>query len=228
MKHIIIGDLHGKDYWQEINIENYDKVVFLGDYVDSFTASNTVIYENLENIINLKKRNPDKMVLLLGNHDIQYLYFPSYQCSGFRPTMQAELTSLFNDNKDLFQIAYQKGNYIFSHAGITNSWYQEFLRIPILQKIKDENDTLADLLNKVNQTGQRYILHAAGYFRGGEGNGGITWADKKETTTDMLKGYHQVVGHTVVHAVETLQYTDRSITYIDVLDTVIYFHELDC
>lgn len=86
---------------------------------------------------------------------------------------------------------------------------------------------MADLLNKADQTGHRYILHAAGHFRGGEGNGGITWADKKETTTDMLKGYHQVVGHTVVKAVEALQYADRSVTYIDVLDSITYFHELD-
>lgn len=212
MKHIIIGDLHGKDCWREINIKNYDKVVFLGDYVDSFTISDLAIYENLKNIIRLKKTNPHKVVLLLGNHDIQYLYFPRYQCRGFRPTMQSQLTNLFNSNKGLFQIAYQKENHIFSHAGITNSWYHEFLRLPILEKIKDDTDTLADLLNKVDQTGQRYILHTAGYFRGGDGNGGVTWAYKKETTNE----------------VETIQYMDRSVTYIDVLDTVTYFHELDC
>jgi len=228
MKHIIIGDLHGKDCWREINIKNYDKVVFLGDYVDSFTISDLAIYENLKNIIRLKKTNPHKVVLLLGNHDIQYLYFPRYQCSGFRPTMQSQLTNLFNNNKGLFQIAYQKENHIFSHAGITNSWYNEFLRIPILETIKDGDDTIADLLNKVDQTGQRYILHTAGYFRGGDGNGGVTWADKKETTMDMLKGHHQVVGHTVIKELETIRYTDRSVTYIDVLDTVTYFHELDC
>jgi hypothetical protein len=228
MKHIIIGDLHGRDTWRQVSINKYDKVVFLGDYVDSFTISNLAIYENLKDIIHLKKRNPNKIVLLLGNHDIQYLYFPRYQCSGFRPAMQSQLTGLFNNHKDLFQIAYQKGNYLFSHAGITNSWYNDFLRLPILEKIKDKNDTLADLLNKVDQTGQRYILHTAGYFRGGEGNGGITWADKKETTMDMLKGYHQVVGHTIVDRVESVSYTDRSITYIDVLDKMSYFYEVNC
>ena len=55
-----------------INIKNYDKVVFLGDYVDSFTISNIASYENLKDIIRLKKRDPNKVVLLLGNHDIQY------------------------------------------------------------------------------------------------------------------------------------------------------------
>ena len=142
--------------------------------------------------------------------------------------MQRQLTYLFNDNRDLFQIAYQKGNHLMTHAGVTNSWYSDFSRLPILEKVKDENDSLADLLNKIDQTGQRYILHTAGYFRGGDGNGGVTWADKKETTTDMLKGYHQIVGHTIVENMEVVQYTDRSVTYIDVLDKMNYFHELEC
>ncbi|TCC96982.1 hypothetical protein [Pedobacter hiemivivus] len=115
----------------------------------------------------------------------------------------------------------------FSHAGVTNAWYSDFLRLPILNEIRDKKDTLADLFNKVDQTGQRYLLHAAGYARGGYDNDGIIWADKKETMTDMLKGYHLVVGHTVVPQLESIQYTDRSVTYIDVLDKITYFHELD-
>jgi hypothetical protein len=63
-----------------------------------------------------------------------------------------QLTALFNNNKDCFQVAYQKGDYIFTHAGIINAWYSDFLRLPILEKIRDEKDILADLLNKVNQT----------------------------------------------------------------------------
>lgn len=106
MKHIIIGDLHGKDCWQEINIENYNKVVFLGDYVDSFTASNTAIYENLENIINLKKETRIKWFYYWETMTSNTFIFPNTNAVGFRPTMQAELTNLFNDNKDLFQIAY--------------------------------------------------------------------------------------------------------------------------
>jgi UDP-2,3-diacylglucosamine pyrophosphatase LpxH len=229
MKHIIIGDLHGKDCWRTINIKKYDKVVFIGDYTDAWTLSDLAIYQNLQNIIKLKKRNWDKVVLLLGNHDIQYLYFPRFQCSGFRPTMQMQLTALFKNNKDCFQVAYQKGDHIFTHAGITNAWYNAFLRIPILETIRDEKDTLADLLNKVDQTSMQYLLHATGHVRGGKDNGGITWADRKETATDMLKGFHQVVGHTVVDEIHTITLAGRSVTYIDVLDNDdTAFYELDC
>lgn len=227
MKHIIIGDIHGRDCWREVNVKNYDKVIFLGDYVDSFTLADSVIYQNLKDILALKKKYPNKIILLLGNHDIHYLYFPRYQCIGFRPSMQRQLTGLFFENKHLFKIAYQKENYILSHAGITNSWYNEFLKLTTLSDIKDEKDTLADLINKVDQTPQRYILHTAGFFRGGQGNGGVTWADIKETQIDMLKGYHQVVGHSKVEKIESIRYTDRSITYVDVLDHSTSFYEID-
>jgi predicted MPP superfamily phosphohydrolase len=87
MKHIAIGDLHGRDTWQQVNTKLYDKVIFLGDYVDSHTLSDLVILENLKKIIALKKRPPEKVVLLLGNHDAHYLHYPRFECSGFRPTM---------------------------------------------------------------------------------------------------------------------------------------------
>ncbi len=227
MKHIIIGDIHGRDTWQEINIRNYEQIVFIGDYVDSHELSDFAILENLKKIIALKKRHSDKVVLLLGNHDVHYLHFPRYQCSGFRPSMQPALTSLFNKNRDLFQMAYQHGNYIFTHAGITNSWYNELLRLPILEAIREEKDNIADLINKVENTTQRYLLYATSIYRGGYSNGGFLWADYKETSVDMLKDFHQVVGHTQVPDIHTITYSNKSVTYIDVLENQIKFHELD-
>ena len=227
MKHLIIGDLHGKDCWNEIQFNNYDKVIFLGDYVDHWTFPDEVIYKNLKNIINLKKKLSEKVELLLGNHDVQYLYYPMYLCSGFRSGMQRSLTFLFNEERGLFKTAYQRGNFLVSHAGVTNTWYKDFLALPLVQQIADEGDTVAGLVNKIEQTAKRRILHQAGSSRGGDGPGGITWADKKELSTDMLAGYHQVVGHTVVHEVEVVQQAASSATFIDVLDSFTYFHELE-
>jgi 3',5'-cyclic AMP phosphodiesterase CpdA len=227
MKHLIIGDLHGRDCWQDINTRKYDKIVFLGDYVDSFEKSDFAILENLKKIVRLKKRQPDKIILLLGNHDVQYLHFPRHQIDGFRPSMQRDLTALFNNNRALFQMAYQRGNYIFTHAGITNSWYNEFLRLPSLDALREEGDTIADLINKVEATTLRYLLYATSIYRGGYSNGGFLWADQKETAIDMLHGHHQVVGHTRVPEAQTISFSGRSVTYIDVLDHLTYFHELN-
>jgi len=227
MKHIAIGDLHGRDTWQHINTKSYDKVIFLGDYADSHTLSDLVILENLKKIIALKKRQPGKVELLLGNHDAHYLHYPRFQCSGFRPTMQRDLTTLFRKNIDLFQIAYQKDNYLFTHAGVTNNWYSEVRRLPVLLEICEQEENLAGQLNRLERTKYNGTLYDAGIERGGYGYGGPLWADLKETFTDMLHGYHQVVGHTSVEEIRTVSYTCRSMTYADVLSTREQFYEID-
>lgn len=227
MKHLIIGDLHGKDIWQEININLYDKIVFVGDYVDHWTLPDRTIRFNLENVIKLKRQYLDKIELLLGNHDVQYLHYPHYLCSGFRPAMQRSLTFLFRENADLFKVAYQKENTIISHAGITNNWFNDFKDLRLVQQIQDDKDTVADLINKTERTAHRWILHQAGSSRGGEGLGGITWADRKELIADMLDDYHQIVGHTVIPEPQIVQEAGKSATFIDVLDRMTYFHEVD-
>jgi 3',5'-cyclic AMP phosphodiesterase CpdA len=228
MKHLVIGDLHGKDCWKEVNINAYDKVVFIGDYVDHWNLPDQAISRNLLEIIDLKNKHPETVELLLGNHDVQYLHYPQFLCSGFRPQMQRLLTGIFNNNRELFKVAYQQGRHLFTHAGATNAWYSEFLKLPILEPIRDETGTPADLFNKVEQTSHRSLLHRAGKIRGGYGSGGITWADKRELVADALDGYYQVVGHTVVQDFDVHNSPGKSVTFIDVLDYQTRFYEIDC
>jgi hypothetical protein len=155
------------------------------------------------------------------------LHYPDFLCSGFRPSVQRALTFVFKENQHLFNVAYQRDNYLFTHAGVTNSWYAQFIKLPLLQQIRDEEDTVADMLNKAEQTRERWLLHQAGTSRGGYGHGGPTWADRKELIADMLEGYHQVVGHTVIHEVQVVDHGSKSATFIDVLDSYTYFHEMD-
>src|SRR5690606_31273954 len=118
-KLIAIGDLHGRSVWQKIPFDHYDIIVFLGDYVDSVQFSEKEILDNFKAVIALKKSLPNKVILLLGNHDIQYLHYPKYPCSGFNPIMQKTLTEIYIQNKNLFQVAYQMKSHLFSHAGIS-------------------------------------------------------------------------------------------------------------
>jgi predicted phosphodiesterase len=84
MKLLAIGDIHGRDVWKDINFKAFDKVVFVGDYVGSYTRSDWQVYQNLKEIFDYKKQNFDKIVLLLGNQDIQYSHFSNHRCLGFR------------------------------------------------------------------------------------------------------------------------------------------------
>lgn len=222
MRCLIIADIHGRTNWQfygdieqmlkSLDIETvYDKYIFLGDYVDSYIETDVVILNNLEKIISLKKSYPDKVVLLLGNHDLQYMFnHNQHGCSGFRIQMFPILHKLFNDNKDLFQPIYQISNYLFTHAGISTVW---------LNQIKDR--TLDESpITTVQRLWDNYDdrLFRVGWARNGSfKSGGPFWADKSESSAGILPNYHQIVGH---HPVKNAPYKLEldglsSITYVD-------------
>lgn len=230
MKIITIGDIHGRDAWNTISVEKYDRVIFLGDYTDSHVYPDSQIYQNLKDIITLKHRYPEKVVLLLGNHDIQYMHFPLYGCSGFRASMQPELSTLFNQNKDYFQLAHQENQHLFTHAGISGQWFANFSKAAgkAGTALKpDEPGRLAEALNQLHYHPrlQPYLFQVS-HFRGGTDKyGGIVWADRRETQKDYLPGFHHIVGHTPVPEITTVGDELSSITYTDVLQTRTAFYE---
>ncbi len=85
MQTVVISDLHGKDVWKKIvSKENFDKVVFLGDYFDSYDIPYDKQMENFKKIIKFKKKNKDKVVILLGNHDLHNLSELNERYSGYQ------------------------------------------------------------------------------------------------------------------------------------------------
>ncbi len=199
MKVQVIGDIHGRIKWKPLIDESCDKIIFIGDYVDSYTIDNITIKDNLLDIIEYKKRNIDLVELIIGNHDMQYIYFPEYRCAGFRPEMAPDLQMIFRDNVNLFKIAYQFEDHLFTHAGVTKNWLkwaEDKLKLYGYSNLGN----LGEALNNMNETSNRWVLNNVGYGRGGlRGDyGGPTWADKKETWFDAIPGLKQYVGHTPV------------------------------
>lgn len=229
MKFLAIGDIHGRTSWKEADIHAYDRVIFLGDYVDSPIFDDNVIYNNLNDLVTIKQQQPDKITLLIGNHDAHYLHYPHYRCSGFREWGQPRLSALFNKHRTLFQIAYQHRSHILTHAGITNKWLAR-----LLAKIGHVGDTfipghnLAELLNYIHQqsVATQSVLFDVGPKRGGHHPfGGPVWADRSETIVDYLTDYHQIVGHTPTDEFRTIGNELGSITYVDILQTRTAFYE---
>jgi len=68
-KVIFVGDTHGDLEASQKVIKNYlkpgSKIVFLGDYVDRGPYSK----ENLDFLLEIKTKNPDRVYLLQGNHE---------------------------------------------------------------------------------------------------------------------------------------------------------------
>jgi len=228
LKTISIGDIHGRACWKELDPDKYDRIIFVGDYVDSRSYTDAKILSNFKAIITLKRKHPNKVILLLGNHDMHYMYYPQFPCSRFRPQMQPKLTTLFNENKSLFQVAYQLKNVLWTHAGVSKTWYQGAFNTISEFKNQRPNCNLADILNLISESKHYKILHIVGSIRGGYvGNpGGILWADDSETQEDCLYGYHQIVGHNPVATIKNIRHRKSSITYIDCLETEVNFLEL--
>lgn len=74
MKTIVIGDIHARSIWKEILVsekfyEEECKVVFLGDYVSTHeNYSPHLQISNLIDLLEFKELNPDRIILLRGNH----------------------------------------------------------------------------------------------------------------------------------------------------------------
>lgn len=222
MKILVIGDIHGRNDWEKyVKEDNLDKIIFLGDYVDSFNKTNDEIYVNLENIILFKKNNMDKVILLIGNHDIQYmLAHPNeqnniYECSGYRPEAHFDLYDLFNRNKDIFQACYQIDKNIFSHAGITQNWFHNRFYGKIHEPIDEQINDAFKLKYEP--------LFDVGYRRGGYlKSGGIFWADKYDLINDRLNDFKQIIGHTEVNNIEIYENLMFCDTGDKMLPVIIY------
>lgn len=228
-KFIAIGDIHGRSAWKKINPDLYEKIIFVGDYVDGALPDHVVV-ENFRDIIEFKRNYEDKVVLLTGNHDIQYIFWQPgnpFQCSGYRSNLQPLLTKIFNLNPEYFQVAYQIDNFLFTHAGLSTGWYNYCETIIDEYQNKFQTKNIAETLNIIFRSKDTNILHLVSHNRRGlYPYGGITWADWNETVNNALEGYHQIVGHTRRDNIQTYTINDKTkITYIDVLSKVEDFYE---
>lgn len=229
MKILSISDIHGSDRWKDAvfgedrDVDDpflaVDHVVFLGDYVDSYTKSDEQILTNLKEIITFKLMNPTRVTLLIGNHDINYMkWIPGafHGCSGYRSSYAQTLTDLFKNNIDHFQIAAEFGKnfnrVLYTHAGLTDTWMKTYFQKYLDGKWTDIPDdaSLADKLNSMlDMDDHLRRLLMIGRRRGGISPvGGPMWAHITEfdgiaawpntdlsVEADIPLGFHQVVGH---------------------------------
>jgi hypothetical protein len=188
MKILINPDIHGRVFWKySIEHKNeFDKIIFLGDYLDAYSPDLLVNEEdNFKEIIQFKKDNLDKVILLLGNHDCSYINSKILSSSRYNPFKADIYHKLFNDNLDLFQLIYIYDKYLFSHAGVYEGWLK-MCHINLDDLINYNLDRLATPLNILD------------YRRGGYGDiGSCIWADVSDSETQpLVKEYYHIFGHT--------------------------------
>lgn len=173
MKTIVIPDVHGRRFWEDALNQTYDTMIFLGDYLDPY-PKDKISFEaaivEFEWILDCARKDP-KIILLLGNHDIHYLY-NDYGCCRFNSKYYTVCHKLFNDNQDLFLNGCIIDNAFFSHAGISKEW----LKYNKLDKLSpDEIEAV------IYGNDQHHILNQIGYTRSGVYPcGGPFWCDISE------------------------------------------------
>ena len=209
-KLLIIPDVHARDFWREkvYKTLKYDEdthIVFLGDYVDPYQYEGIFpdeVIPVLEEIIDLKKSHPQQITLLLGNHDCGYIW--KSVCSSRRDKDRYnDISKIFNDNLDLFDLAYKDGKYLFTHAGVHKAWFD------LVFGEKDDYSNIDIYLNNWLHTDQGNIEECLGmysYFRGyvDSNYGSCIWADVREWAWEVQNqseknkelGYFQIFGHT--------------------------------
>lgn len=204
MKIVAIGDIHGRDIWQDTvrKEQDADKIVFVGDYFDSRdNIQGTFQLYNFNEILRFKRENEGNVIILFGNHDYHYMRGVNEDYSGYQPAMRFDFQEALFEAKDDIQVCYIHDQYLFSHAGVTKSWLGDY-------KVEDINDIF------------RYrpqLFQFCGYNPYGDDiEQSPIWVRPRSLMSDSVDGYIQIVGHTTQQEINII---DDQFVFIDTLGT---------
>ena len=217
MKLLVIPDVHGRTFWKDA-VEKYtnecDKIIFIGDYVDPYKDEGITRKESMavfDEIINFRLNNPDKVVLLIGNHDAHYMIPHFVRSTRYDSSNAYHLKEMYRSHGSIFKLAHEETvgdkKVLFTHAGLMNSWVERNKNII--------GDVTVDNLNHlIDIPGGVTALSDISKYRTwlGYDSGSIIWSDIREkididvvnekliTLDDsIVKGYdYQIFGHTLM------------------------------
>jgi len=146
MKTVVIGDIHGRSVWKLIvEIEKPDKVIFIGDYFDSFDIKGVDQLNNFQDIIAFKQSGQCEVIMLIGNHDHHYFPETGYTgTSGYQNRIAPSITQVIDENREHLQIAYNMDEYLFTHAGVSPIFMDE-----VFGQDSWSQDTIVEDLNEL-------------------------------------------------------------------------------
>ncbi len=205
MKNLIIPDVHGRTFWKDAinkHLSDVDKIIFLGDYLDPYSwekINRLDAIKSFKEIVDFKKENMDKLILLLGNHDLQYWDDHFFTLSRYDSINSIEIERLFTENRPLFSLVHEEKingkKYLFSHGGLMNSWVNSHMNI--IKRLTIDN--LNNLL--YSRDGILILCDVSKYrTKGGYNVGSIVWSDVREKFDNenesvVLPFDYQVFGH---------------------------------
>ena len=222
MKYLFVGDVHNHSYIFE-DVKRLDekykfnRIIFMGDYVDDWLTDNHNSLETLNTVFNLKENEPNKYTFLLGNHELSYL---GYECSGHDYNLDDVMTNKLKENIDKLNfytvVKCNDKDYVCTHAGITNDYIKNML---------DEENNWQKQLENINndKINNLYMLSVVSSSRGGNCPfSSFVWADYTEhiyyNKIEKPIVPYQIIGHTPVKTVldeNNFIFIDTHSTYRD-------------
>lgn len=207
---LVLGDIHGRTIWKDIiDAENPDLIIFLGDYVTTheyISSSQQIV--NLEAILQYKEENPNKVILLRGNHDLQQLCYYWAECSGF----DYEVANYMRENKDRFlsltQWIYIYNNIVFSHAGISSVWLNNIgCAVEDINNLQP-SELFAFTPNHFSDTYGTSVTQP------------LTWIRPQTLATCNIIDYDQIIGHTPAKKIVNMKECTKQNRNILLCDTL--------
>ena len=228
MKVLVIPDIHSRKFWRQAianNIDKVDKIIFLGDYLDPYPEEikNTPelmeckdfydsenLLKMLEDIISLKRNEPDKYILLTGNHTDSYIW-PKFNAATRTDYKNWEkYHKFFSENLEHFNLVWIENDVIFSHAGISEGWANQVWNYMSRKGELSSVIEIAVMLQEIplNEFDGVSLISDISFYRGGYSQyGSCEWADLREhidiknsSNNNIIPngedGIYQVFGHT--------------------------------
>jgi DNA repair exonuclease SbcCD nuclease subunit len=230
MKTIVLGDTHGRSFWKQITTnENPDRVIFIGDYFDSFTIKTDEQINNFLDIIEYKKTSGKDVILLVGNHDIHY--YPEVSdtgTSGYQTIGRLQIEPIIDANKEHLQMAYQMGELLFTHAGVSSEWLDDIIIDWTVDNMVDKiNELFHYQPNKFNFRSYKEYNKDKVIWSNGHGDNTYQtpiWIRPRSlmevNRNTLRKQVIQVVGHTWVEEIDKEgKSTGGRYYFIDTFDT---------
>ena len=221
MKTIVLGDTHGRNIWKEIVFqEKADRVIFIGDYFDSFDIGPAEQMFNFREIIDFKEKGECEVILLIGNHDFHY-YPGGETYSGYKAGAAPAIRQMLQENNHHLQMCYQLDNVLFTHAGIGHDW--------LTYQNKYESGPIADFVNDIwKYQPNRFMFYGIDQYGNTKTQTPI-WIRPQalmagNRDTFLKTDYIQVVGHTAVRKIDIKgKSTGSRYYFIDTFDTSYQF-----
>lgn len=197
---LIVPDVHGRQFWRPA-LDYSGQIIFLGDYCDPYDSEGIgedEAYENFLDIIDFKSDNPDRVTLLIGNHELGY-FDTCFKCTRSSSEYYARMNEILTgaETRELFQICKQVDNYLFTHAGVTYGWYKRHFRELMKHGLNIEDQLTAYFQDS------KMAFDETSHWRGGTySEGSPLWAHANEfldAERRFDKETFQIVGHTKIY-----------------------------